>query len=77
VKEKQRRKKVGKKAEAELEKRLERGISYGVRRTHFIVFVATLIYYKSRCGRRQVAEPPKTMCYVFLFYFIIQQSPTD
>jgi hypothetical protein len=36
-----------------------------VRRKHFIVLVATLIYYKSGCGRRQVAEPPKIMCYVF------------
>ena len=31
-----------------------------------------LIYYRSRCGRRQIAEPPKIMC--FVFYSILSSN---
>jgi hypothetical protein len=47
-----------------LEKRLERVSLMLFGHCMLLYLQQYLIYYKSGCGRRQIAEPPKIMCSV-------------
>jgi hypothetical protein len=51
--------------EAEMWKRDWRGVSLRVFGQCILLYLQLyFIYYKSGCGRRQIAEPPKIMCVV-------------